>query len=95
MNSVDFRINEKLNLNNYISPYLKYKNLKPCLLVQKNQFVDSYSVLSYLEDITLNSIEIVKFKMKKKDGKQILLISNKDCLTLEKTQFPRKTLFFP
>ena len=92
MNSVDFRINEKLNLNNYISPYLKYKNLKPCLLVQKNQFVDSYSVLSYLEDITLNSIEIVKFKIKKKDGKQILLISNKDCLTLEKTQFPNKKL---
>ena len=92
INSVDFIINEKLNLNNYISPYLKYKNLKPCLLVQKNQFVDTYSILSYLEDITLNSLEIVKFKIKKEDGKQILLISNQDCLILEKTKFPNKKL---
>ena len=91
-NSVDFKINEKLNLNNYISPYLKYKNLKPCLLVQKNQFVDSYSILTYLEDITSNSLEIVKFKIKKKDGKQILLISNQDCLILEKSRFPNKKL---
>ena len=92
INSVDFRINEKLNLNNYIAPYLKYKNLKACLLVQKNQFVDSYSLLTYLEDLTLHSLEIVKFKIKKKDGKQILLISNKDCLTLEKNKFPNKKL---
>ena len=92
INSVDIIVNEKLNLNNYISPYLRYKNLKPCLLVQKTQFIDSYTLLSYLEDITLNSLEIVKFKIKKKDGKQILLISNKDCLTLEKRKFPNKKL---
>ena len=92
INSVNFIINEKLNLNNFILPYLKYKNLKPCLLIQKNQFVDSYSILNYLEDITLNSIEIVKFKVKNKDGKQILLISNKDCLSLEKKKFPNKKL---
>ena len=91
-NSVDFKISEKLNLNNYISPHLKYKNLQPCSLIQKNQFVDSYTVLSYLEAITLNSLEIVKFKIKKKDSKQILLISNKDCLTLEKDKFSNKKL---
>ena len=92
LNSVDFRISEKLNLNNYISPYLKYKNLQPCSLIQENQFVDSYTILGYLEAITLNSIEIVKFKIKKKDIKQILLISNKHCLTLEKKKFPNKKL---
>ena len=91
-NSVDFRISERLNLNNYISPYLKYKNLQPCSLIQRNQFVDRYSILGYLEAITLNSLEIVKFKIKKKDGKQILLISNKDCLTLQKNKFPNKKL---
>ena len=91
-NSVDFRISEKLNLNNYISPYLKYKNLQACSLIQKNQFVDSYTVLGYLEALTLNSLEIVKFKIKKKDSKQILLISNKDCLTLQKKKFPNKKL---
>ena len=92
INSVDFRISERLNLNNYISPSLKYKNLQPCSLIQKNQFVDSYTLLGYLEAITLNSIEIVKFKIKKKDVKQILLISNKHCLTLEKKKFPNKKL---
>jgi hypothetical protein len=32
--SVDFQITEKINLNNYISPYLKYKNLQSCFLIQ-------------------------------------------------------------
>jgi DNA-directed RNA polymerase subunit beta' len=92
LNSIDFRISEKLNLNNYISPSLKYKNLQPCSLIQKNQFVDSYTILGYLEALSLNSIEIVKIKIKKKDIKQILLISNKHCLTLDKKEFPNKKL---
>jgi DNA-directed RNA polymerase subunit beta' len=91
-NSVDFKVNQKLNLNTCLSPYLKYKNLQSCFLIQKDQFVDSYTILSYLEAITRNSLEIVKFKVKKKDTKQILLISNKDCLTLKKSQFPNKKL---
>jgi DNA-directed RNA polymerase subunit beta' len=91
-NCVDFKISENLHLNNYIPSYLKYKNLKPCFLIQKNQFIDSYSVLGYLEAITINSLEIITFKIKKKDLKQILLISNKDCLTLQKNQFTNKKL---
>ncbi len=90
--SVDFQISEKLNLNNYISPYLKYKNLQSCFLIQQNQFIDSYTILGYLEAITLNSLEIVKFKVKKQDSKQILLISNKDCLTIKKSKFPNKKI---
>ena len=91
-NSIQFRVSENLNLNNYISPYLKYRNLQPCFLIQKNQFIDRYVILGYLETVTSNSLEIVKFKIKKKDSKQILLISNKDCLILDKTQFPNKKL---
>ena len=91
-NSINFRIREKLNLNNHISPYLKYKNLQPCFLIQKNQFIDSYTVLGYLEALTINSLEIVKYKVKQADIKQILLISNKDCLILSKSQFPNKKL---
>jgi DNA-directed RNA polymerase subunit beta' len=92
INSVDFKVSDKLNLNNYISPYLKYKNLQPCCLIQKNQFIDAYTILGYLEAITVNSLEIVKLKVKKKETKQILLISNNDCLTLQKSQFPGKKL---
>ena len=90
--SVDFYIIEKLQLNNYIPPYLKYKNIQPCFLIQQNQFVDSYSILGYLEAITLNSLEIIKFKIKKHDSKQILLISNNDCLIIRKDKIPRKKL---
>ena len=43
--------------------HLKYKNLQPCSLIQKNQFVDSYTVLSYLEAITLNSLEPIAPKI--------------------------------
>ena len=93
-NFIDFKIRENLKLNNYISPYLKYKNLHSCFLIQKSQFIDNYTVLGYLEALTVNSLEIVKFKIKKKDtnSKQILLISNEDCLILQKEQFPNKKL---
>jgi hypothetical protein len=48
--------------------------------------------LGYLEAITPNSLEIVKFKIKKQDSKQILLISNDDCLTISKKDVPNKKL---
>jgi hypothetical protein len=34
--------------------------------IQPNQFIDKYTTLGYLEALTLNSLEIVKFKLKKK-----------------------------
>ena len=92
LNSVNFQISERLYLNNHISPYLKYKNLQSCFLVQQNQFIDSYTTLGYLEAITSKSLEIVKFKTKKQENKQILLISNNDCLTIQKSKFPNKKL---
>jgi DNA-directed RNA polymerase subunit beta' len=90
--SIDLRISEKVNLNRYLMPNLRYKNLDSCLLVQPHQFIDRYTLLGYLESITLNSLEIVKFKIKNKESKQILLISNKDCFNLEKQYFPNKKL---
>ena len=90
--SVHFKIIEKLCLKNYIPPYLKYKDIQSCFVVQENQFVSSYMTLGYLEAITSNSLEIVKFKIKKQDSKQILLISNEDCLTIKKENIPNKKL---
>jgi hypothetical protein len=90
--SITVRISEKVNLNRYLLPKLRYKTLESCLLLQPQQFVDRYTVLGYLESITLNSLEIVKFKIKNKESKQILLISNKDCFNLKKEQFPTKRL---
>ena len=91
-NLVNFRIIETFSLKNSISPQLQYKNLDSCFLVQKNQFVDQYTTLGYLESITLNSLEIVKIKIKQQEIKQILLISNNDCLTIKKDSTTKKTI---
>ena len=91
-NSVDFIISEKLSLNSYIPPNLKYKNIQPCSLVQKTQFISNYMVLGYLEALATNSVEIVKFKIKKQTSKQIFLISNDDCVTVLKEELADKKL---
>jgi DNA-directed RNA polymerase subunit beta' len=87
LNQIDLLFREKVSLNNFLLPSLKYKNIESCFLIQPNQFIDRYTTLGYLEAVTLNSLEIVKFKIKNKESKQILLISNEDCLTLKKSQF--------
>ena len=91
-NSIDFQINEKLILNNHITPQIRYTNIKSCFLIQPNQFIDRYTILGYLEATTLEPLNIVKFKIKKKNTKQILLISNKDCFIVKRSQFPNKKL---
>jgi len=93
-NCLDFRIHETLSLTNYLPLNLKYKEIQPCFLIQKNQFVSKYMTLGYLESITLNYLEIVKFKIKKQvqTGKQIFLISNNDCLNVKKEEIPNKKL---
>lgn len=90
--SVNLRISEKINLNNYLLPSLKYKTIESCFLIQARQFIDCYQILGYLEATTLNFLEIVKFKVKNKDTKQILLISNEDCFTVKKEQFFNKKI---
>ena len=89
---VDFYTIEKLYLNNYISSNLRDKNIQPCFLIQKNQFISNYNLLGYLETLTSTPVEIVKLKMKKQDEKQIFLISNGDCITVQKSKIPDKTL---
>ena len=91
-NSVNFIITEMLSLTNYLPSNLKYKEIEPCFLVQKNQFISNYMVLGYLETVTLNYLEIVKFKTKKQTTKQIFLISNNDCLNVKKEEIANKKL---
>ena len=89
-NSVDLKIIETLRLNNYIPPNLRYKKIQVCFLTQKTQFVSSYNILGYLETLNSNSLEIVKIKMKRREDKKIFLISNHDCLSLNKNELPTK-----
>ena len=81
---VNIKISQNLILQHYIPAHLKYTNLEYCLLVQSPQFVDSYSILGYFESLTVNSVEIVKFKSKRLKKRQIFLISNNDCITVNK-----------
>ena len=90
--SVDFNIIEKIQFNNYVAPNLRDKNIDPCFLIQKNQFISNYNVLGYLETITSNSLEIVKFKIKKQKEKQVFLISNQDCIVVNKEEVKDKKL---
>ena len=89
---LNLKILEKLVLNQYIPAHLKYTNLQSCLLVEPTQFIDSYTTLGYLESVTINSLEIVKFKSKRSNKKQIFLISNEDCVTVKKEPGKDKTV---
>lgn len=89
---VNIQVFERINLKNYIAPQLKYRNLESCLLLQKNQFIDSYTVLAYLESITSKPLEIVKFKINQGSTKQILLISNDNCVKVNKNLVGTKKL---
>jgi hypothetical protein len=91
-NLLNFLVSEKLSLNQYILPQLRYTDIFSCLLVQTDQFIDSYTILGYLEAIIPHSLEIVQFKSKQKDHKQVCFISNEDCLTIEKTDIQNKTI---
>jgi DNA-directed RNA polymerase subunit beta' len=90
--SVNFQTINKLNLNSYVSSTLKYKNLESSALLQKNQFIDIYTTLVYLESVTVKPLEIVKVKINNQDIKQILLISNDNCITIEKSKLPTKKI---
>jgi hypothetical protein len=89
---LNLQISEKLVLNHYIPAHLKYTNLQSCLLVEPTQFIDAYTTLGYLESLITNSLEIVKFKSKCSNKKQIFLISNHDCITVKKEEGNNKTV---
>ena len=90
--NIEVLVTENLYLPNYLQAYLKYTNIEFCNLVESNQFVDAYTTLGYFEMITRQSLEIVKIKVKSALKKQILLISNDDCLTIKKEKDLNKSL---
>ena len=90
--SVEFIINENINLNKFVLPHLRYTDIQSCLLVESKQFIDAYTTLGYLEALIPVSKEVVQFKSKCRDHKEICLISNENCLTIEKKAIQNKTI---
>ena len=91
-NILGFEIVNLLNLNSYLSPSLKYKNLDSSALIQNHQFIDMYTVLVYLQAKNLKSLEIVKVKVNKQNVKQILIISNENCIKIPKHLLSKQTI---
>jgi len=91
-NSLNFVLIENIHFPNYLPAHLKYTDIESSLLIESNQFVDSYTTLGYFESINTQSLEIVKLKSKYKNNRQVLLISNDDCLTILKSKIPTKTV---
>ena len=89
---LNLKILENFLLNQYIPAHLKYTNLQWCLLFELSQFIDTYTILGYFEVITENTLEIVKFKSKRSNKKQVLLISNRDCVIVKKQQEKKETI---
>ena len=89
---VNILISENVYLPNYLPTYLRYTNIQSLLLLETKQFIDAYTILGYFESISPYSLEIVKLKSKIKDIKEILLISNDDCLTIKKEKLKNKSV---
>ena len=90
--SVKFLVEENLHLPNYLPAHLKYTDITSCLLIESGQFIDAYTTLGYFESINSYSVEIVKLKSKYKNNREILLISNDDCLTIKKEEIKNKSV---
>ncbi len=90
--SIKFLVEENIHLPNYLPAHLKYTDITSCLLIESGQFIDAYTTLGYFESINSNSVEIVKLKSKYKNNREILLISNDDCLTIKKEKIKNKSV---
>ena len=90
--TTEFLIKENLYLPDHLQAYLKYTDMNFCKVIGLNQFIDAYTRLGFFETVTLRSLEIVKVKIKFKTIKQILLISNDDCLTISKVESKQRLL---
>ena len=90
-NRLNFCTLEKFSLNQYVPADLKYTKIQSCSIIKKNQFVDSYTTLGFLEKLTLYSLEVVQWKSKKEKNKQLFLISNEDCVIVQKDKVGHKS----
>ena len=98
-NELEFLTSEKIWLNDYIPTQLRKSDININLIVQNNQFINSSTILGYLEIIAKTTLNLVKVKTRftEKRGqknKKLFLITNKDCLkvSLNNNEFNSLTL---
>jgi len=87
-NELNFLTSEKLSLDDYIPNELRTTNLNISLIVQNNQFINSSTLLGYLELKNEESYNLLKLKTRtEKNTKKLLCIRDKDCLSISKDNF--------
>ena len=91
-NNVMLQFTERLQLTNYVTPDLKYRDIQFCLLMQNDQFLSRYATIGYLESVTTVLLKIVKIKIQQQVSKQILVIPNTNCTIASKKNLPGKQL---
>nr|BBC77647.1 RNA polymerase beta'' subunit [Nitzschia sp. NIES-3576] len=84
-NRLQVSFNPVISFNNYIISKLYNKYLNISTLAQKKQYISIYTILSFLENITPISIEIIKIKEKNTNIKHLSLILNSDCFQIKKS----------
>ena len=88
-NNFEFFIVENSYLNYYIPNQLKNSNHKTSLIIQKNQFINTSTILGYLETVAEVSTHLVKIKNRIESHNRLFLIRKEDCfrapLTLDST----------
>ena len=83
-NNLQFISSEKFYINHYVPISLKYTNMNLCLLVENEQFINAYTAFGYLEICTQKYKKLVQLKSKKAINKQLLVISEDDCIVVPK-----------
>jgi DNA-directed RNA polymerase subunit beta' len=86
-NELEFLTSEKICLDDYIPNQLRKSEIKINLLVQNNQFINSSSILGYLEIIAQKTLDLIKVKTRftEKRGqknKKLFLTTNNDCVKI-------------
>tara|TARA_B110000967_G_scaffold141305_1_gene144428 strand:- start:8092 stop:11631 length:3540 start_codon:yes stop_codon:yes gene_type:complete len=77
---------EKLYLSNYISNELIDEKINISLIVQNNQFINSYTTLGYIELVNHEDLLLLKFKTETKFYKNLFLIREKDTTIVTKSK---------
>ena len=82
---LNFLTSEKVSLDDYLPNELRTTNLKISLIVENNQFINSSTLLGYLELQNNESYDLLKLKTRiEKNTKKLLCIRDKDCLSIPK-----------
>ena len=76
-------VSEKFFISHY-QPNKLNKPLELSLIIENNQYVNSYSTLGYFEIVSTRPLNLIQIKSQIQKNKRIALIAEEDCLKINK-----------